>query len=241
MTSKERILQNFLVGLFGVTAFVLIATFSFIWLNGLNYNKATGSFEQTSVIAIESRARDVSVWFNGINVASSIPTQRRNLQPGYYEVEVRREGFHTFRKTLTLRAGQVGIIKGVVMIAEQPLISRLSDDHRFVGMGQFSTGLSLIGGELYDGSRLVTRFANKPTNIYRLNETYLYILNNEIRIFIDETSQDFLIHSADGPITNINSNPFSWTVAVQDASGNYLINLTEPSEALVESLESPAV
>jgi len=230
MTRNQRLLQNFIVGLFGTTAFVTIAIFSLYWLNGLSYNRATGSFERTSIIAIESKAQEVEVWLNGQKFGDEIPTQIRSLTPGLYQLEIKRPLFHTYTKNFVLHPGQVGFLKDVVMLAKKPLISNLAKDTKFIDIGNLSTGLTLTNGELFDGSEFITRFSVAPSKIYRLDKTYVYYLNSEIRIYIPETNQDFLIHTTASANSIINPDQFSYTLSVKDGAKKYLLNLSASSE-----------
>ena len=234
MTRKDRILQNFMVGLFGTTAFVTIAIFSLTWVNGLTYDKATGSFEQTSVIAIDTKIKNVSVFINDRFISESLPVKERNLAPGKYEIVIKRKNFQTFRRIFDLTVGQVSIIEEVVMIANKPLITALDDDYRLIDVDSLSVGLSLIDGKLYDGVDFITRFHISPDKIYRLNFTYLYVINNEIRLYIPESHQDFLIAATSGQEVLINIKAFSWSFAILDGDDKTLINVTETSEGLAD-------
>lgn len=237
MTRKDRILQNLMVGLFGTTAFVTIALFSLVWLNGLTYDKATGSFEQTSVIAVEAKFKDVSVFINDEFVAESLPLRKRNLPPGKYNLEIKRKNFQTVRKTFNLNIGQLELIEDIVMVANKPLVTSLDNDYRLVDVGNLSTGLSLVDGKLYDGTDFITRFSNDPKKIYRFNFTYLYTINNELRLFIPETSQDLLLISSSQTEIIINTKPFSWSFAVLDGDSKYLVNIAESSEVSEGSIQ----
>ncbi|MEX1123943.1 MAG: PEGA domain-containing protein [Patescibacteria group bacterium] len=235
MTRKERLLQNFLVGLFGTTAFVTIAIFSLIWVNGLSYDKASGTFEQTSVIAVDSKISNVTVWLNGLKVSNTLPFEKRNLNPGSYELEIKRAGFYSYEKSFHLRPGQVGLVKDVLMVAIAPLKTTLAKNYRFVDIGKLSTGLSLVRSELYDGSKLITRFSQTPEKVYRFNNAYLYLLNNEIRLYIPETSQDLLVTKTAAADPTINPKLFSWSFALKDGNSNYLVDVVESSVAAVTS------
>ena len=234
MTRKDRILQNFMVGLFGTTAFVTIAIFSLTWVNGLTYDKATGSFEQTSVIAIDTKIREVSVFINDEFIAESLPVTVRNLTSGKYEIEIKRKNFQTFKRILNLKLGQVSLIDEVVMVANKPLITALDGDYRMVDVDSLGVGLSLVDGKLYDGVAFITRFHVSPDKIYRLNFTYLYVINNEIRLYIPESNQDFLIAATSGQEVLINIKAFSWSFAILDGDDKSLINVTETSEGLAD-------
>jgi hypothetical protein len=218
------------VGLFGTTAFVTIAIYSFVWLNGLSYNTANGSFEQTSIIAVESKAQSVEVWLNGQKYDDKIPTQIRSLKPGLYQLEIHRQFYQTYTKNFVLQPGEVGFLKDVVMIAKKPLVSSLDKTARFIDIGNFSTGLTLTNGELYDGTKFITRFSQNPSKIYRFDAVYLYLTGKEIRLFIPETSQDFPVYSVASDNPTINPDQFSYTVAVKDGNSSYLINLSASSE-----------
>ncbi len=231
MTRKQQFVQNFLVGLFGTTAFVTITVFSLLWVNGLSYDRATGSFEQTSVIAIEEKLNDVTVTLNGLKVGTELPLQQRQLKAGLYELEIARAGYRSFVKNIVLQTGGVERIKDVVLIADNPLTTALPVDYRFITLGPLSSGLTLTDGELYDGTIFITRFAAAPLKVYRLNHIYLYQLDQQIRTYDPETTQDFLIHTVASDEVTINPKPFSWSFAVKDGTTSYLINLTEPTVA----------
>lgn len=226
-----------MVGLFGTTAFVTITIFSLVWVNGLTYDKATGSFEQTSVIAIETKIKNVSVFINDELVSDSLPLQERNLTAGQYKLKITRKNFQTLRQTINLKVGQLELIEDIVMVATKPLVTSLDVDYKIIDVGNYSTGLSLLDGKLYEGTDFITRFANDPKKIYKFNFTYLYIINNEIRLFIPETSQDFLIISSSQADITINTKPFSWSFAVLDGDSKYLVNVVESSEASVDSAQ----
>ncbi len=152
-------------------------------------------------------------------------------------MEIRRNGYHSKQKTFSLRAGQVGLVEEVTLIAEKPLTTTLKSDYRFFDLGSISTGLTLSNGELYDGNTLVTRFSRSPEKIYRFNNAYLYLLDNEVRIFIPETSQDLLIIKTTTNSPVINPKLFSWSFALKDGKNNRLINVAESSAVSADSLQ----
>ncbi len=231
MTSPRRQLITFLAGTFAVIAFLVLTTIALVWSNGLKFNPDTRRFEQTVVVAVDNqeKEKDLTILINGEKVGTEIPFQKRNLVPGFYEVQISKEGFQSWRQTFSLQAGQVGLIDKYQTIAVKPTIKELEEPLKFADP-LFETGLSLSDdGELTDRGKLVTRFGVHPVIARRFNDGYLYQINNELRLFFIDGPQDFLVYqlSTQNPALLV-TKPSAWQVYLSDNGSWKRIDLLIP-------------
>lgn len=232
MSHRRYRVQGTILTSFGVLAFIVIAIITFLWANGLTFDTKARTFEQTAVISLETKLQDVEVRINGQTVAAKGPHQERGLQPGRYDFEVLKDGFLPYLRTFYLDRGQVGIATDVVLIAQKPLVATLEPDTRFITPIKISNGLTLQGGELFDGNEFITRFSTDPLQIHRYGSFYLYQLGSNFHVFIPDTNQDFVIYSTiSADYMPINSLPSSFAFVIDEAGAKKLVSLTIPSEA----------
>ena len=215
-----------------VTTFVIISSGAVVWANGLRFNSSTGSFEQTLLIAIDGSPQFADVLLNGNPVATRIPYRIRNLLPGNYVVEISKTGFQSWKQSFWLSRGQVGLINDLTLIATKPLMSLAPSVLKIAQLERLDFGLRLEGGELTDNGKLITRFSVVPIQAHRFNNYYLYQADNELRLFLTEGNQDYLIYGAQTteklPLALY---PSTWQVALTDGLITKFINLTIPSPA----------
>lgn len=230
MRTLNRQMLTFLVGTLSVVSFLILSSFAVVWANGLKFNSDTGTFEKTVLIAIDSNFAEQDVYINGKLVSSSVPYRARNLLPGNFRVDIKKDGFRTWSQNFRLSEGQVGIIDSPTLLAVEPLISISETDIKSKLLDSLDFGLMLQLGELTDRGVLVTRFAESPLQIHRFNTLYLYQVGNELRLFNAAGSQDDLIYTAerDGQIP-LSLFPNTWQIGVAEINQSKLINLTIPT------------
>ena len=51
-----------------------------------------------------------------------------NLLPGEYKIEIRREGYHNWEKTLTIEKRKVTEAKNIILIPENPIFNLLAEN-----------------------------------------------------------------------------------------------------------------
>lgn len=235
MTHRRRQVQGTIFSTVGVLVFIVMAIITFLWANGLTFDTKARTFEQTSVVSIETKLSDVEIQINGKTIATKGPVQQRGLQPGRYDLSITKEGYLPYIRVFHLDRGEVGIARDVVLIAKQPLVSTLEPSARFITPSKLSNGLTLQNGELFDGNEFITRFSSEPLQIHRYNSLYLYQLGSNFHVFIPDTNQDFVIYS---PTTTeyvpINSQPSSYAFVINENGVKKLINLTIPTEVVAE-------
>jgi len=232
MTGKKKRKLTALITTLSVLVFLVISSAAVVWANGLRYNSATGTFEQTVLIAIDGDQQDVDVTLNGQLVASQIPYRARNLLPDHYTVELSKKGFQTWRQSFWLSRGQVGVITDPTLIAVSPLVTTADTNLTTLALPDLDFGLQLSSGELIDGGSLVTRLSQLPIQIHRFNGYYLYQVGNQLRLFLPAGTQDYLIYTAQtsGQLPLVFF-PSTWQIGVNDSGNTKLINLTIPGSS----------
>jgi hypothetical protein len=227
--NKRYQLQSTLAAVFAVVAFLALSSVAVIWANGLHYNPRTHTFEQTAVIAVEAKLDQVRVKLNGELMATETPWFGRGLNAGPYELLIERDGYFPFRKNFTLSPTQVGLVKDVTLIAQQPKISNLDNLIQLSETRILDAQLNLVNGELLDRGQLITRFSQDPLQAHRFNDGYLYQQDNTLRLYLPESNQDWLITTlVNNDVAALKLLPGAWQVMVRNGDQTELIELTVP-------------
>ncbi len=218
--------------MFAVAAFFILSSIAVVWANGLRFNPETKRFEQTVVVAIESDDswEDVNVFLNGETVATEIPTQLRGLVPGYYELLLQQDGYQPYFQAFTLSAGEAKLIRDYQPIAASPRV--VVDPDRIVfAEPAFEAGLRVTtDGELLDRNNLVTRFIDNPLLARRFNDSYVYQLGNELRLYMPEGPHDYLIYTlASDNAAKLNIRAGAWEIVLQEGETVKVISVTKPA------------
>jgi len=223
-------LQALLAAVLATIAFLLLSSMAIIWANGLRFNPITRKFEQTAVLAIDQKLENIRVKVNSVLVATETPWQGRSLAAGPYQVILEKTGFYPFEQTFNLTPGEVGLVTNIIFIAETPKVTSLEAGVELPEQTVFDFQLSIVDGELLDRGRLVTRFSQLPIQVHRFNANYLYQQNNELRLFLPISHQDFLLttlpHSELVPLQVL---PGAWQVIFKTGATASLLELTVPS------------
>ena len=221
-----------MVSAIAVVVFFFACGVTIIWANGLKFNFSTHSFETTALISIESSLSNVNVYLNGELVGNETPLQLRKLSAGYYTVKITSPGFYDFTKNFQLASNGVGVVDNLVLIAQNPKITTLdsSTAPSYVVYPTFDTGLSLSDGELFDGTKLITRFGQEPIQIHRFDTGYIYQVGKEIRLFLPTSNLDSLLYTAaDTTPAKILVRPSNWIIYVYEGNSVKQIEIIKPS------------
>lgn len=231
MPQKRRQMLTFLAGTLAVASFLILSSIAVVWANGLRFNHDTRRFEQTVVVAVESKQEYIGVklYLNGELISQEVPYQKRGILPGNYELLLQKEGYQAWRQNFELSASEVGLIKDFRLVAVSPKATVL-ENFAMTVEPYFDTGLSLNqSGELLDNNELVSRFVTQPTQVRRFGPGYLYQINNELRLFFPEGPQDYPIYKLSSSIpARIMVRPSSWEIIVEEGSVVTQLELDKP-------------
>lgn len=242
--AKKQRRVSLIISLTGAVFFVLITLTTIVWATGLKFNTATGSFEQTAVIAINNSLNDVTISLDGKVVGNATPITLDGLKGGRYHLTITKVGFYPYEKYFQLSPGQAGVVKKVALIAQQPQTTDVPDAVYLPGE-PFDVGLTFENGQLVDFGSLVTRFATPIIQAHRLNTGYLYQQGNDLHLFFAENNQDFTIFKAGtSDLIKLNINAANWGItvfsnapqpwSVLDGTAPKQLLLTEPTAATVQ-------
>ena len=100
-----------------VTAAVFVAA-SFVALfyaYGYQYDVRDNGIKKTSIIDVEASYDNVDLSFNGLSVAEKLPFQIKNVDPGLYDVEVKKDGFLPWKRKVKVQQDIVSIVYDVLL------------------------------------------------------------------------------------------------------------------------------
>lgn len=181
--------------------------------NGYLFNVRTRTFESTGVIALTVEQRPVMVGLNGTRtLANGEITKFTNLFPGYYDLDVAKEGFSTWRKTVELKPGQALTYPSVRLFLAHPKILSASQVERtalLLNQAPADTELDIRGHEIWvkpiisyypiknvsNDFALIARYSSGPTDVswYPGKSHIVMQINDEIRIIDRDGSNDTLL------------------------------------------------
>lgn len=98
---------------FLITAFFVAAPLIIAYTAGYRYNWQTNQIEQTGVISIDVEPRDVEIIINGIHLEKRSPLRLTDRAPGSYRLEIKKTGFKTWQKDITVVSKQTTYIKNI--------------------------------------------------------------------------------------------------------------------------------
>jgi len=120
MQHKTRIVLFYLF----VAAFLIGGTGVLLYSYGWRFSTETKTFQKIGAIYIKTNVRDTAITINGkpYKDAAGIlqsGTLISNLLPKTYRVEITKDGYHTYHKTLTVKPSQVEELLNVQLIPKQ--------------------------------------------------------------------------------------------------------------------------
>lgn len=114
--------------------FVLVAPIIIAYSQGYRFDFETKRIVQTGGIYVKAMPRNVNVYINGkFKKTTSIFTNScliENLLPKTYNVEVKKQGYHTWQKNLTVWETQVTEAKNILLIPENPNFTVLTSEEQ---------------------------------------------------------------------------------------------------------------
>ena len=86
--------------------FTVISLLIFLWAKGIYYDSYIKKFNQVGIISLETYPKGAEVYINK-KLFGKTPAERISLQPGIYDVEVKKEGFETWQKSLEVYENEI--------------------------------------------------------------------------------------------------------------------------------------
>ena len=115
----NRTARKFLFFLF-VTIFLVLAPLLVFYTAGYRYNLKSGSFLRTGVLSATTTPRGAEIIVNTAPTGKSTPYVVKQLIPGEYQVELRREGFHSWNGTVDVKSGETTLLQNILLLRDEP-------------------------------------------------------------------------------------------------------------------------
>ncbi|MBI4133517.1 PEGA domain-containing protein, partial [Candidatus Uhrbacteria bacterium] len=136
--------------------FLVVAPTVLLYTSGYRYNLRRGRIEQVGGLVLKSMPRDALVTLNGKTLGARTPTNLK-LAPNEYEVEVRRDGYHSWTKTLLVESRATTFAEDIVLWKESVPVML----HALEGSPSYRTILS-------PDLRFAVLFAGKELSVFDL-------------------------------------------------------------------------
>ena len=104
--------------------FLLVAPLAVFYSLGWRFDWKTKKITQPGIFYFKVWPKNVEIYLNG-NLEEKTDfffssTLVENLLPGNYNIEIKKEGFHSWKKTLKIEKRQATEVKNIVLIPENP-------------------------------------------------------------------------------------------------------------------------
>jgi len=104
--------------------FIISGSALLFYLQGFRYNSEKGKIERTGAIMATAQPIGSNIVINGSVQKENTPSTVQPLQPGNYEIIIRRDSYQTWRKNLEVKPSHV-TFTGPVTLWPQPTIGKL--------------------------------------------------------------------------------------------------------------------
>lgn len=104
--------------IFGVFVFVSVAGYALLTAYGYQFDLLRRNIIKTSILDIDNKLNDVSVFLNEDFISYTLPHQIKNLAPGNYNLSVLRPGYKTWEKKVKLEEDIATRVSDIILVPE---------------------------------------------------------------------------------------------------------------------------
>ena len=200
MTKKTRTI----LFIFCIFLFFLAAPTIVLYSEGYRYDFEKNKVVQIGAFYFKVLPRSAEVYLNGnLKTTTSMFTGTvliENLIPKTYQVEIRKQGYHTWSKTLEVREKQVTEAKNIILFSKEPIFTISAADSKTINSVVSDIEKSATSTDknkviefndyeilityLKEKERVfLTRFSEKISQVLWLTDYYLvFNVGNKIKI-----------------------------------------------------------
>lgn len=113
------------IHIFGVFLFLAAAGYALLTAYGYQVDLLNRNIVKTSILDIESKLDNVSVFIDEEFITDKLPYQVKNLSPGSHNLSVYRPGYIRWQKNIEIREDIVTTANGIIMVPED--VNKISD------------------------------------------------------------------------------------------------------------------
>lgn len=158
---------------------------------------------KTGVLVIDFMPKDANVKLNDKIVETDKGTFVRNLTPKTYFLNVEKDGYQPWSKSLKIESESVNIFNKVVLFKDN-IIPRPLEDQEKINLlnspiedlaSRENNELTFNDYEIWVNNKLATRFSQKISNVLWYSDLYhiVYQQGNEVRVIESDGSSDTLL------------------------------------------------
>jgi hypothetical protein len=115
----------------GIVAFILLSPFIYMFIRGQKYDFKNHRVIQTGILSVRTDPKGAKVFLNGEERAKT-NTNIRFLNPGDYNVEIKKDGYFTWSKRINIREQYVSWVHlnlpAVTLFYSQPKETSIADN-----------------------------------------------------------------------------------------------------------------
>jgi hypothetical protein len=138
--------------------FIVLSTSISLVTAGFQFDWQSKRLTQTGLIFLAGSPKKVEVFSNGELIAQRLPVNLSSVAPGEYNVEIKKEGYVTWRKAFYIESGEARSESDIILFWAQPEVSEVTDPQLIESVKINSEPSPLISGqEIRLNNRLVTR------------------------------------------------------------------------------------
>lgn len=173
--------------------FAICATVIILITAGYKVDIKNHEITQTGIVIVKTLDKDCEIYLDE-NLVDKEKTVIRNLDPGFYNVLVKKGEYQSFKNDFYLNPGEAKIIDNVALFLEHPQIAEFTESDKVLFEKLSDTsGLATSGGELFINDQFLTRFENKIQDVcWYPNDRFLGLTVEDYFKVVDiETLNEF--------------------------------------------------
>lgn len=109
---------------------LLISGYLILIANGYKINFQAKKIQKTGMIYLKSLPREVTIYLNGQEKANHTPARFSDLSPGRYDIEINKDNYHHWQKTLIVEPGLVSVEDSVVLFLNKPEFLDITEEEK---------------------------------------------------------------------------------------------------------------
>ena len=146
-----------------ISLFVVLSSFLIIRASGYAYNFDTKKFQKTGLIYLKTNPKNADIYLDGSLKAFQTPKRFSYLLPGNYTIEIKKDGYQTITKNLSVYEGLVTAYSNIILFKNKPKVQTISKSS--VSDFVFSAGKSKVFFQNQDGFKLYDLKKSKTQGI----------------------------------------------------------------------------
>lgn len=191
----------------GVFIFIIAGFFCITYATGYKVDISTRNLVQTSMIVVQTDNADISLDNKPVGTGKVV---LRDLKSGHYNIDISKEGYHSWNRAIDLVPGEAEIIDDDILFKTEivPQEYTVTEPGFFANLSD-AQNLSTVSNELYQNSNFVTRFTEEIKGVcwYSDRRYIAYTYDNHLKIIETDGTNEVLIleKNSDTPAVFTNS------------------------------------